>query len=138
MEAPPGPARHPNYLPLFKEHKNPKTSNCAPNNFQSLYPTTTAYSISAARVSKSRKDSSGAWRARRAPTCQLLSGARGHLDGGLKCLVQTGLNLKNPFNSNGFGPDQKPDGPVYWQPCLQPLHMHVFLSPTARYELTLI
>jgi hypothetical protein len=26
--------------------------------------------------------------------------------------------LKSPFYSNGFGPDQKPDGPVYWQPCL--------------------
>jgi hypothetical protein len=63
-------------------------------------------------------DSSGTWRARWAPTCHVLSGARGHLDGGLKCLVQTGLDLKSPFNSNGFGPDQKPDGPVYWEPCI--------------------
>jgi hypothetical protein len=28
-----------------------------------------------------------------------------------------GLTLKTTFNSNGFGPDQMPDGPVYWQPC---------------------
>ncbi|KAA8910159.1 hypothetical protein FN846DRAFT_888554 [Sphaerosporella brunnea] len=54
MQAPTGPARPSNYLALFKEHKNPKkTSNCAPNDLQSLYPTTTADSISAARVSKS-------------------------------------------------------------------------------------
>jgi hypothetical protein len=42
-----------------------------------------------------------------------LSGARGHLDGGLKCLVQTGLNFKSPFNSNGFRSRRKPDWPVY-------------------------
>jgi hypothetical protein len=46
-----------------------------------------------------------------------LSGARGHLDAGLKCLVQTGLDLKSPFNSNGFRSRRKPDWPVYWQPC---------------------
>jgi hypothetical protein len=45
-----------------------------------------------------------------------LSGARGHLDAGLKCLVQTGLDLKSPFNSNGFRSRRKPDWPVYWQP----------------------
>jgi hypothetical protein len=46
-----------------------------------------------------------------------LSGACGHLDAGLKCLVQTGLDLKSPFNSNGFRPRRKPDWPVYWHPC---------------------
>jgi hypothetical protein len=48
-----------------------------------------------------------------------LSGARGHLDAGLKCLVQTGLDLKSPFNSNGFRSRRKPDWPVYWQPCME-------------------
>jgi hypothetical protein len=61
-------------------------------------------------------DSSDVWQARRAPTCRPPSGARGHLDLGPKCLVQTGLTLKSPFNSNGFRPRRKPDWPVYWQP----------------------
>jgi hypothetical protein len=63
------------------------------------------------------EDSSGVWRALRAPTCRAPSGARGHLDLGPKCLVQTGLDSKSPFNSNGFRPRRKPDWPVYWQPC---------------------
>jgi hypothetical protein len=42
-----------------------------------------------------------------------LSGARRHLDGGLKCLVQTGLAFKSPFNSNWFGLRRKPDWLVY-------------------------
>jgi hypothetical protein len=50
-----------------------------------------------------------------------LSGARGHLDAGLKCLVQTGLDLKSPFNSNGLRSRRKPDWPVYWQPWTGPL-----------------
>ncbi|KAA8908522.1 hypothetical protein FN846DRAFT_889436 [Sphaerosporella brunnea] len=49
---PPGTA--PEYLPLFKKQKNSKkTKNCAPNDLESLYRTTTDYSIFAARVSKS-------------------------------------------------------------------------------------
>jgi hypothetical protein len=35
---------------------------------------------------------------------------------GPKCLVQTGVDLKSSFNSNGFRPHRKPDWPVYWQP----------------------
>jgi hypothetical protein len=61
-------------------------------------------------------DSSGAWRARSVPTGRAPSGARGHLDLGLKGLVQTGFDLKILFNSNGFRPRRKPDWPVYWQP----------------------
>jgi hypothetical protein len=48
-----------------------------------------------------------------------LSGARGCPDVGLKCLVQPGLDLKSPFNSNGFRSRRKPDWPVYWHPCPQ-------------------
>jgi hypothetical protein len=50
------------------------------------------------------------------PTGRAPSGARGHLDLGLKGLVQTGFDLKSLFNSNGFRPRRKPDWPVYWQP----------------------
>jgi hypothetical protein len=53
------------------------------------------------------------------PTGRAPSGARGHLDLGLKGLVQTGFDLKSLFNSNGFRPRQKPDWPAYWQPWAQ-------------------
>jgi hypothetical protein len=55
-----------------------------------------------------------------------LSGARGHLDLGPKSLVQTGFHLKSPFISNGFRARQKPDWPVYWQPCRDPRPGHCY------------
>jgi hypothetical protein len=48
-------------------------------------------------------DSSGAWRARSVPTRRAPSGARGHLDLGLKGLVQTGFDLKSLFIKPAHG-----------------------------------